>query len=30
MDESTFDLLWEEGQSMSMEQAVDLAMEEPD
>jgi tetratricopeptide (TPR) repeat protein len=30
MDESTFDLLWEEGQSMSMEQAEDLAMEEPD
>jgi hypothetical protein len=28
MDENTFHLLWAEGQSMSMEQAVDLAMGE--
>jgi predicted ATPase/class 3 adenylate cyclase len=26
MDKKTFDLLWAEGQSMSMEQAIDLAM----
>jgi predicted ATPase/class 3 adenylate cyclase len=30
MDEKTFDLLWAEGQSMSMEQAIDLAMGEPE
>jgi predicted ATPase/class 3 adenylate cyclase len=28
MDEKTFDLLWEEGQSMNMEQAIDFAMGE--
>lgn len=28
MDENTFSLLWAEGQSMSMDQAVDLAMDE--
>ncbi|MGE5378341.1 MAG: hypothetical protein ACM3XO_25055 [Bacteroidota bacterium] len=28
MDENTFTLLWAEGQSMSMDQAVDLAMDE--
>ncbi len=28
MDEKTFDLLWAEAQSMNMEQAIDLAMDE--
>jgi hypothetical protein len=26
MDEKTFDLLWAEGQSMNMDQAIDFAM----
>jgi hypothetical protein len=30
MDEKTFDLLWAEGQSMKMDQAIDLAMSEKD
>jgi hypothetical protein len=30
MDEKTFDLLWAEGQSLSMDEAVDLAMTETD
>jgi hypothetical protein len=30
MDEKTFDLLWAEGQSMNMDQAVDFAMGEKD
>jgi hypothetical protein len=30
MDEKEFDLFWEEGQSMSMEQAVDFALKEND
>jgi len=29
MDENMFQVLWEEGQSMDMDQAVDLAMSEP-
>jgi hypothetical protein len=28
MDDKTFDLLWAEGQSMTMDQAVDFAMSE--
>ena len=28
MDEKTFDLLWEEGRSMNMEQAIELALQE--
>jgi hypothetical protein len=28
MDEKTFDLLWAEGQSMTMDQAIDFAMAE--
>jgi hypothetical protein len=28
MDEKTFDVLWAEGQSMDMDQAIDLAMSE--
>jgi hypothetical protein len=28
LDEKTFELFWEEGQSMNMEQAVDFAMGE--
>ena len=28
MDEKTFDLLWAEGRSMNMEQAIELALEE--
>ena len=30
MDEKAFDLLWEEGQSMNMEQAIDFALDEND
>jgi hypothetical protein len=30
MDEKTFDVLWAEAQSMSMEKAIDLAMREND
>ena len=30
LDEKTFDLLWAEGQSMGMDQAIDLAMSEND
>jgi hypothetical protein len=30
LDEKTFDLLWAEGQSMDMDQAVDFAMDEKD
>jgi hypothetical protein len=30
MDEKAFDLLWAEGQSMNMDQAIDLAMSEKD
>jgi tetratricopeptide (TPR) repeat protein len=30
MDEKTFDLLWAEGQSMNMEQAIDFALAEHD
>jgi hypothetical protein len=30
MDEKTFHLLWAEGQSMNMDQAIDFAMGEQD